>query len=620
MNEVLKTTLSLSCSGALLIVILLLLRPLYRTRLSRQWQYYIWLVVAARLLLPFAPEINLMGTLFQEIGNRAVQTEYAFSQTPPFTHISQNDYTGTVQNSFIKEKTNPAARNGTFPNERPVVRIWNQLWLFWLVTALLLIIRKITIFQSFVKYIRAGCVEVTDIHLLERFGELVEQCDIKTSVELYTNSLISSPLLIGFFRPCIILPTAQLSESSFQYTILHELTHYKRRDMFYKWLVQLTICIHWFNPLVWLMSHKIEQACELSCDEAIIKGLHPQERLAYGDTLMNAMANGGAYKNKISSVTLTESREQLQERLDAIANFHAPSTCLRFLTISLTIAICTGASAAGAYAAGSVPARPAKIGDLTLFEKEYTLDELKTLHVSALSIAAYSDDIFISRGGDTLKFEYYAQSPNQYVFRDTEVPFHHSRGLYLSRSSSTGRDGQPMMITIPEPFSFDSFSLTTTSGNISLSDCTAKSIMVQTQNGEISMQSGSVSEFLHITTQTGDVSVNETVLPDSEKDSSFYSIFETTSGIIFFQPPDRKEHYSLTVDYGEDAELFINGEGVEPIDLPGREGETIADHSDGNVSGVITEFDKKLSFILNEKASKKIRFISPRGTLSVQEK
>ena len=140
----------------------------------------------------------------------------------------------------------------------------------WLVMALILFIRKITVYQDFVKYIRASCVEVADIDLLERFGKLVERKQINTTVELYTNNLISSPLLIGFFRPYIILPTVDLSPTDFDYTILHELVHFKRRDMFYKWLVQFTLCIHWFNPFVYLMSREIGKVCELSCDEAVM--------------------------------------------------------------------------------------------------------------------------------------------------------------------------------------------------------------------------------------------------------------------------------------------------------------------------------------------------------------
>ena len=66
------------------------------------------------------------------------------------------------------------------------------------------------------------------------------------------------------------LPSADIPGKDFRYIILHELMHYKRRDMFYKWLVQITVCLHWFNPLVHLMSREITKACEFSCDEAVL--------------------------------------------------------------------------------------------------------------------------------------------------------------------------------------------------------------------------------------------------------------------------------------------------------------------------------------------------------------
>ena len=73
MNELLKTALSLSLSGSLLILTLLLCKPLLKNRISKRWQYYIWLVVIARLLLPFAPEVNLMGTIFHETEQHMAQ-------------------------------------------------------------------------------------------------------------------------------------------------------------------------------------------------------------------------------------------------------------------------------------------------------------------------------------------------------------------------------------------------------------------------------------------------------------------------------------------------------------------------------------------------------------------
>lgn len=120
-----------------------------------------------------------------------------------------------------------------------------------------LLIRKIAVYQSFVSYVKAGRILVSDIKLLDRLTVLAGPAGIKKPVELCVNPLISSPLLIGFFRPCIVLPGADISENDFRYTVLHELTHFRRRDMFYKWLVQITVCLHWFNPLVSIMSREI---------------------------------------------------------------------------------------------------------------------------------------------------------------------------------------------------------------------------------------------------------------------------------------------------------------------------------------------------------------------------
>ena len=355
MSEVLKVVLSLSLSGSLLILLLLLLRPLFKNRLSKRWQYYIWLVVVARLMLPFAPETNLIGALFQGIDKGVGQMELV---TPP----AQQGDAAAPQDGLIpggetggQDSPKSESQEPTGPADHPsrnlVATLWQNLWLGWLVMALILFIRKVTVYQSFVKYIRAGCVEIADIDRLERFGKLVEQSKIKGSVELHANSLISSPLLIGFFRPCIVLPSADLAPVDFEYTILHELTHFKRWDMFYKWLVQFCVCVHWFNPLVYWMGREVDRACELSCDEAVIRALDLQGRRAYGDTLLNAMRAGGSYKDSIASVTLNESKELLKERLDAIMSFKRNSKAVISMTLILTLAICFGATYVGAYAA-----------------------------------------------------------------------------------------------------------------------------------------------------------------------------------------------------------------------------------------------------------------------------
>lgn len=353
MIELLKLLLSLSLSGTLLILILLLCKPLYKYRLSRQWQYYIWLVVIARLLLPFTPETSLVGNLFREVSPAIEQISaggQADGHLPPETDASEySTPSGKQADTPAVEAAVPEKALVQRALQAAAQNIWLICILIWLMVAVGLLIRKITIYQSFVKYIHAGSMEVTDMRLWEQLGTLVEQAGVKRTVALYTNSLISSPLLIGFLHPCIILPSAELSESDLKNTILHELTHYKRCDMFYKWLVQTAICFHWFNPFVYSMGREINRACEFSCDEAVIRTFDQGAQRAYGDTLLNAIGAGGKYNDSLASVMLNENAELLKERLDAIMKFKKSTRFTAAISIAFVFTLCFGATAAGAY-------------------------------------------------------------------------------------------------------------------------------------------------------------------------------------------------------------------------------------------------------------------------------
>ncbi len=351
MNTVLKIFLSMSFSGGLLILALLLGKRFIKDKISRQWQYYIWLIVVLRLLLPFGPEVNLMGKTYQAV-------DQAISQAAPLPPQQQSPLntpggnpTPAVGTEQHNETINSPADDVTtaHPLQDIGVLLINHIWLVWLVAALGLLIRKITIYQGFIRYIRAGLTPVPDIEPLDELSIAAEQSGIKKPIELCVNPLVSSPLLIGFFHPCIVLPNADIPEKDFQYIILHELTHYKRRDMFYKWLVQVTVCLHWFNPLVHLMSREITKACEFSCDEAVLSKMGNGSAQDYGKTLLDAMAAVRRYKENFGAVTFSENKQLLEERIHAIMNFKKKSMAIRFLTGALTLCVMFGAAFVGVY-------------------------------------------------------------------------------------------------------------------------------------------------------------------------------------------------------------------------------------------------------------------------------
>ena len=360
MNTVLKILLSMSFSGSLLILALLLGKQFLKNKISRQWQYYIWLVVVLRLLLPFGTEVSLMGKAYQAVDQAISQTAPLPPQQQPPLNAPESNLAPAVGAEHHNETVSSPADDVTtaHPLQDIGVLLINQIWLVWLVAALGLLIRKITIYQGFMRYIRAGLTPVSDIERLDELSIVAEQSGIKKPIELCVNPLVSSPLLIGFFRPCIVLPSADIPEKDFRYIILHELTHYKRRDMFYKWLVQITVCLHWFNPLVYLMSREVTRACEFSCDEAVLAKMGCDHAQDYGKTLLDAMAAVGRYKENLGAVTLSENKQLLKERLGAIMKFEKKSKAIRLLTGMLTLCIIFSAAFIGIYstaAAADVP-------------------------------------------------------------------------------------------------------------------------------------------------------------------------------------------------------------------------------------------------------------------------
>lgn len=348
MSILFKSILSLSFSGTLLIILLFLLKPLFRDRISKRWQYYMWMIVIVRLLVPFTLPASPVNTLFQEVDRTMVQITTVSEED--ISHVLQGGKDTAANSHSFQSKGGISAAVPTAASKNLAAALINNLWFVWLVGALLMLVRKITIYQGFVRHVKAECSEVSDIDLLNRLAQYGEKAGVRTPVELYLNSHISSPLLIGFFRPCIVLRTVDLSESDIQYTLLHELTHFKHRDMFYKWLVQLTLCLHWFNPFVYLMCHEINQSCELACDETIISKLEKKEQETYGDMLMNAIGAGGACHNSIASMTLYENKKMIKERLRAIINFKKKSVWITLSSLVLAINLFAVSMTIGAYA------------------------------------------------------------------------------------------------------------------------------------------------------------------------------------------------------------------------------------------------------------------------------
>lgn len=385
-NLIFKTVLFMSVSGSLLIMILLAGKRFLKNKLSRQWQYYIWLIVLLRLLLPFDPEINLMGSVHQI---------FDWTVTPELSPAGQENPKQDTDDLAVYSENMTQEIQKT---ESAISAFLNGIGWFWMIVALGMLIRKITAYQSFVRYITAGAEPVSDIALLEELSAIAAQMGATGSVELSVNPLLSSPTLTGVFRPCIILPGAEVSREDFRYIVIHELTHCKRWDIFYKWLVQFVVCLHWFNPLVHLMGREVNNACEFSCDEAVLEKTGYENARDYGKTLLNTMAAVGKYRESSAAVTLSANKALLKERLGAIMSCGEKSGAVRILTVVLTICIILGTVFVGirptpADAAEASEAEKTTVGHMEKDKRESEWDEKQMEEYRAVGVTKEGKNI-----------------------------------------------------------------------------------------------------------------------------------------------------------------------------------------------------------------------------------
>lgn len=352
-NETIKLLLSLSLSASILSVLIFAFKPFIKHKLSKSLQYYIWIIVLLRLIVPLSFEDSVMNGVFYNSKNpQEISTESTFSSLNTTSdNIVKSSSLPSVQENLVKGVNSD---NGNV--SRHLMDIFNQyssyIWLFGVIIALTV---NLTEYTRFFKYIKKENTSATE----EENDILASLLKGRKHVRVVRNRFVTTPMLIGILRPYIIIPDIDFNEKQIKNILLHEVSHLKRYDIAVKWLTMIATSIHWFNPFMYFIKKEINHACELSCDEAVIKNLNATEKLAYGETLISVVAEH-KYKAQVLQATMCEEKKSLKERLIAIMNYSKKSKLIIVLSGVLLASVIIGAIVLGA-SVGTTNSNPPKI-------------------------------------------------------------------------------------------------------------------------------------------------------------------------------------------------------------------------------------------------------------------
>ncbi len=247
----------ISITASAVILLIFLLTPVLDKRYSASWKYLVWLILALRLIIPFRPEINTPPILIPKTDGIVVLRSTGSSPVEIYT-----------DNFYIK-KGNNSPHSADYAPVMTVDELIFNIWKIGFSIILLMRFGSYFIFRLRIKK-----------HLVKEQGNI------------FRCSRLSSPMLIGFFRPIIILPDMQYSDKEYEMILRHEQTHQKRYDLWYKLVLTLAQAMHWFNPVIHIMVKKANRDLEYSCDDLVIKNTDSEYKKEYAMTILKVMRGG----------------------------------------------------------------------------------------------------------------------------------------------------------------------------------------------------------------------------------------------------------------------------------------------------------------------------------------
>ena len=289
METFLLNLLKTSLLGSLAILAMLVLKPLWRERYRAKTRCWLWLALAAFLLLPVdfsvknapvqaAPPKDY--TLFVGTDKTTIQsTDNLFGDMAEKSGQSPAQVRDTI---IQRPVTNPEQKTTRYI---PVTTI---LFYGYLAGAAAFLLYQGVSYALFRRTVRRWKRDVARSDYASLLSDTARDLGV-SAPEMIVCEAISTPAVTGLLRPRLLLPHEHYDVQELRYILRHELCHLKRRDMLLKLVLLAANAMHWFNPVVYLMLRQADEDIELACDSAATDGLELPERAAYSRTLLAAV-------------------------------------------------------------------------------------------------------------------------------------------------------------------------------------------------------------------------------------------------------------------------------------------------------------------------------------------
>ena len=289
-------------------------------RYGAKWKYYIWLLLAVRLMVPFnLPAVNGFSILPDWSQRQQVQTlkqpiqhqSDTGRQTETAQGQEQQIYESPVSIDVTEEKIDapPAAA----PSVSDVAAI------VWCVGFCVFSAYQLCVYYGFRRGIFVDGKKCENNSIRELVVKTSNALGLRRTMPVIVSRKANSPMILGIFRPVLVIPREDYSSAELNMIVRHELTHCKRHDIAFKMLLTAVNALHWFNPFVYLMAHEANADIELCCDADVLRNADSVQRLAYAESILTSMEREKGFV-PVSTCFSNGGINKMKERLENIVD------------------------------------------------------------------------------------------------------------------------------------------------------------------------------------------------------------------------------------------------------------------------------------------------------------
>lgn len=319
MGTIFQSIWEMSLFAVPVILLLAICSNFFGKRYGAKWRYLLWLVVAVRLCVPiqFSLPEDLRG-LRVEVPAVQMQTR-EFLQAESAERIQTEEMAVPIQTQPAADRTQPPTvyidENSSYQNPLEFLLAYPEY--LWGLGVLLFVLWQAWKYATFQRMLKRNRRKVLDAAALDCYYELCREMGMSRRPEIYFCEPLPSPLCVGFLRPTIYINSEDREKGDLYLILKHELTHCRRKDLWFKGILMLSRALHFFNPFVHGMAKLAEKDMELSCDMAVMKDCTMRERETYSMAILRTVKEAN-YKNMGMSTAFFGGKEELKMRFENI--------------------------------------------------------------------------------------------------------------------------------------------------------------------------------------------------------------------------------------------------------------------------------------------------------------